>query len=43
MKHNLDEATICVARLGCVDLPVAKAFLQSLRVIAFDAGVKTPA
>ncbi len=36
MKHNLDEAIVCVAGLGYVGLPLAEAFARSLKVIGFD-------
>lgn len=36
MKHNLDEAVVCIIGLGYVGMPLAEAFARSLRVIGFD-------
>lgn len=36
MKHNLDEAVVCIIGLGYVGLPLVEAFSKSLRVIGFD-------
>ena len=36
MKHNFDEATVCIIGLGYVGLPLAEIFAKSLRVIGFD-------
>ncbi len=36
MKHNLDEAVVCVFGLGYVGLPLAEAFAKKMRVVGFD-------
>ena len=36
MKHDLDQAIVCVVGLGYVGLPLAEAFSKSLKVIGFD-------
>ena len=36
MKHNLDQAIVCVVGLGYVGLALAEAFSKSLEVIGFD-------
>lgn len=36
MKHNLDEAIVCVVGLGYVGLPLAEAFSKVMSVIGFD-------
>lgn len=40
MKHNLDEAVVCIVGLGYVGLPLAEAFSKSLKVIGFDTDTK---
>ena len=36
MRHNLEQAVVCVMGLGYVGLPLAQAFAKSLKVIGFD-------
>ncbi|MBA7469904.1 UDP-N-acetyl-D-glucosamine 6-dehydrogenase [subsurface metagenome] len=36
MKHDLEEAVVCVLGLGYVGLPLIEAFSRSLKVIGFD-------
>jgi len=36
VKHNLDEAVVCIVGLGYIGLPLAEAFSKSLKVIGFD-------
>jgi len=36
MRHNLEQAVVCVVGLGYVGLPLAQAFARSLKVIGFD-------
>jgi len=36
VKHNLDEAVVCVIGLGYVGLPLAEAFSKSLKLVGFD-------
>ncbi|GAI55966.1 unnamed protein product, partial [marine sediment metagenome] len=36
IKHNLDQALVCVVGLGYVGLALAEAFSKSLKVIGFD-------
>lgn len=36
MEYNLNDKIVCVIGLGYVGLPLAQAFAQSLKVIAFD-------
>lgn len=40
MKHNLDQALVCVIGLGYVGLALAEAFSKSLKVIGFDIDSK---
>ncbi len=40
MKHNLDEAVVCIVGLGYIGLPLAEAFSKSLKVIGFDTDTK---
>ena len=36
MKHNLENAVVCIVGLGYVGLPLARAFAKVLQVIGFD-------
>jgi len=36
VKHELNEAVVCIIGLGYVGLPLANAFAKSLKVIGFD-------
>lgn len=36
MKHNIDNAVVCITGLGYVGLPLAEAFSKNLNVIGFD-------
>ena len=36
MRHDLEQAVVCVIGLGYVGLPLAQAFAKSLKVIGFD-------
>ena len=36
MKHNLENAVVCIIGLGYVGLPLAQAFSKSFEVIGFD-------
>lgn len=40
MKHNLDEAVVCIIGLGYVGLPLAEAFSKSLKVIGLDTDTR---
>jgi len=40
MRHNLEQAVVCVIGLGYVGLPLAQAFAKSLKVIGFDTNNK---
>jgi len=40
MRHNLEQAVVCVIGLGYVGLPLAQAFAKSLKVIGFDTDNK---
>jgi len=36
MRHDLEQAVVCVIGLGYVGLPLAQAFAKSLKVVGFD-------
>ena len=35
MKHDLKDAVVCAVSLGYIDLPLARIFARSLKVIGF--------
>ncbi|MBA7684638.1 UDP-N-acetyl-D-mannosamine dehydrogenase [subsurface metagenome] len=41
MNHDLENAVVCIAGLGYVGLPLAKAFAKELQVIGFDTNNET--